>query len=209
MCIRDSWCVPEIERVGESDWRFTPDSGRPPTFDPSVYWGVNADTDDGDSDSDAADNVETSLVTAKGNETYSSDWDQIESSASPALASARLLHEARRMTDVSRWWTLRWTNNAVSLLSRACSIGTGKSCKLFRKLRRITISYASELWLTIADRRHDTDDQIEKEAVKAKWLRLQRLLGRAVNKRGLCMPGCRWPIIKWRFATTVVKIGSS
>ena len=98
------------------------------------------------------------------------------------------------MTDVSRWWTLRWTSNAVSLLSRACAIGTGKSCKLFRKLRRITTSYASELWLTIADRRHDANDQIEKEAVKAKWLRLQRLLGRAVNKRGLCMPG--WVLVK-------------
>ena len=110
------------------------------------------------------------------------------------MASARLLHDARRMTDVSRWWTLRWTSNAVSLLSRACEIGTGKSCKLFRKLRRITTSYASELWLTIADRRHDANDHIEKEAVKAKWLRLQRLLGRAVNKRGLCMPG--WVLVK-------------
>ena len=45
----NDWCVPEIERVGESGWRFTPDSGRPPTFDPSVYWGANADTDDDDS----------------------------------------------------------------------------------------------------------------------------------------------------------------
>ena len=135
-----------------------------------------------------------SLVTSKSKETYNVDWDRIESSVSPALASARLLHDARRMTDVSRWWTLRWTSNAVSLLSRACEIGTGKSCKLFRKLRRITTSYASELWLTIADRRHDANDQIEKEAVKAKWLRLQRLLGRAVNKRGLCMPG--WVLVK-------------
>ena len=131
---------------------------------------------------------------ARWTRTYNVDWDRIESSVSPALASARLLHDARRMTDVSRWWTLRWTSNAVSLLSRACAIGTGKSCKLFRKLRRITTSYASELWLTIADRRHDANDQIEKEAVKAKWLRLQRLLGRAVNKRGLCMPG--WVLVK-------------
>ena len=102
--------------------------------------------------------------------------------------------KSHKGADVSRWWTLRWTSNAVSLLSRACAIGTGKSCKLFRKLRRITTSYASELWLTIADRRHDANDQIEKEAVKAKWLRLQRLLGRAVNKRGLCMPG--WVLVK-------------
>ena len=135
-----------------------------------------------------------SLTTAKGKEDHNVDWDRIESSTSPAIAAARLLHEARRMTDVSRWWTLRWTSNAISLLSRACSIGTGKTCKLFRKLRRITISHVSELWLTVADRRHDADDQIEKEAVKAKWLRLQRLLGRAVNRRGSSMPG--WVVVK-------------
>ena len=82
----NDWCVPEIERVGESGWRFTPDSGRPPTFDPSIYWGANADTDDDDSDSDAPDNGVASLVTSKGNETYNVDWDRIESSVSPALA---------------------------------------------------------------------------------------------------------------------------
>ena len=55
---------------------------------------------------------------------YNHDWNDIERSARPTHAAARLLHRARQWTDTSRWWSMRWPSDAVSLLGGACDLET-------------------------------------------------------------------------------------
>ena len=56
-------------------------------------------------ESDAA--AETKVRTATGDAEYNDDWNGIDRSDDPTLATLRLLHSARQMVDTSRWWTLR------------------------------------------------------------------------------------------------------
>ena len=73
--------------------------------------------------------AEKKVRTATGDAEYNADWNGIESSNDPTLATLRLLHSARQMVDTSRWWTLRWPNSAISLLGTACGLSTeGTSC---------------------------------------------------------------------------------
>ena len=55
------------------------------------------------------------LVTANGTIAYDADWNNIERAARPTVVAARLLHLARQRTDTSRWWTIRWPSDAVSM----------------------------------------------------------------------------------------------
>ena len=66
------------------------------------------------------------VSTAAGQESFDRDWDGIESSSNLAHTAVRLLHKARQMIDTSRWWTMRWPSNSISLLSRACDIDIDK-----------------------------------------------------------------------------------
>ena len=80
-----------------------------------------ADLTDGavDATTDAAEldtGAQRAVQTATGDAAYNVDWNGIESSVDPTLATLRLLHSARQTVDTSRWWTLRWPNKAISLL---------------------------------------------------------------------------------------------
>ena len=67
-----------------------------------------------------------SVVTANGKFGYDTDWNGIESSTRPEATAAKLLHVARQRTDTSRWWTMRWPVDAISLLSRAGNLNATK-----------------------------------------------------------------------------------
>ena len=54
-------------------------------------------------------------------------WNDVEGAAGPCLAAVALLHVARRSVDTSRWWTMRWPQNAVSLVGRAGALSPGKT----------------------------------------------------------------------------------
>ena len=47
------------------------------------------------------------------------------------------VHSARQTVDTSRWWTLRWPNNAISLLGTACGLNTESTYKLLRVMRKV------------------------------------------------------------------------
>ena len=67
------------------------------------------------------------IQTAKGSVSYDVDWDDAEAAADPCLAAVRLLNVARQAVDTSRWWTMLWPQNAVSLIGRAGKLSPGKT----------------------------------------------------------------------------------
>ena len=73
------------------------------------------------------------------------DWDGVEGAADPCLAVVELLHVARQSADTSRWWTMRWPQNAVSLVSRAGALSPGRTYKLMRALRKHALNYLDQL----------------------------------------------------------------
>ena len=86
------------------------------------------------------------IRTAKGLVSYDVDWDCAEGSADPFLAAVKLLHVARQSVDTSRWWTMRWPQNAVSLIGRAGKMSPGtKPYKLMRALRKHALNYLVQL----------------------------------------------------------------
>ena len=138
-------------------------------------------------ESDAA--AERKVRTATGDAAYNADWNGIDSSDDPALATLRLLHSARQMVDTSRWWTLRWPNSAISLLGTACGLSTEGTFKLLRVLRKVMIQHVRELWAVVMDRRHAADNEAKRAALKDEWLKLSRILANMRNRRGKLMPG--------------------
>ena len=119
------------------------------------------DLTDGATDATAAAEADaaamTRVRTAKGDAEYNADWNGIDSSDDPTLATLRLLHSARQMVDTSRWWTLRWPNSAILLLGTACGLSTEGTFKLLRKLRKVMVHHVRELWAVAMDRRHAAD----------------------------------------------------
>ena len=85
------------------------------------------------------------------------DWVGAEGAADPCLAAAELLHVARRSVDTSRWSTMRWPQNPVSLVGRAGALGPSKPYKLMRALRKHALNYLGQLWMLASDRRHAKD----------------------------------------------------
>ena len=131
-------------------------TGPPPTSDRGEHWDVDSDDDDvadltdGVTDtttaaavSDAA--AEKKVRTATGDAEYNADWNGIDSSNDPTLATLRLLHSARQMVGTLRWWTLRWPNSAISLLGTACGLSTEDTFKLLRVLRKVMVQHVREL----------------------------------------------------------------
>ena len=95
------------------------------------------------------------------------DWNGAEGAADPCLAAVELLHVARRSVDTSRWWTMRWPQNAVSLLGRAGALSPGKTYKLMRALRKHALNYLDQLWMLASDRRHAKDVTAQMAELKA------------------------------------------
>ena len=99
--------------------------------------------------SDAA--AEKKVRTATGDAEYNADWNGIDSSNDPTLATLRLLHSARLMVGTSRWWTLRWPNIAISLLGTACGLSTEGTFKQLRVLREVMVQHVRALWAVVMD----------------------------------------------------------
>ena len=180
-------------------------TGVQPTCDCDEHWDTDDDsvtdlTDDGGRDGDDAGAPRSAaaktgtVTTATGSERYAIDWDGVEAVEQPTRAAARLLHNARQMVDTSRWWTLRWPNNAISHLGRAYGLETEGLCKMCRELRKATVLHVRELWLTVMDRRHAADNASARNKLKESWLQLQRQLGRTRNRRGKLTPN--WVTVK-------------
>ena len=192
------WRNPSIKDAGDGHWEFDA-TGSPPTFDAAAHWDCDTDdeVEDLTSDAETVPLTATSLgcvSTAAGQESFDRDWDGIEASSNPTHTAARLLHKARQMIDTSRWWTMRWPSNSISLLSRACDIDIEKAYKLFRSLRLTMLSHVRELWLTVMERRHVKDNTEQRNLVKEDWLRVKRLLARMVNAKGKAMPD--WRVVR-------------
>ena len=102
----------------EGTWEFDR-NGVSPAFDEEKWW--HAETDSG-SDTEADDAAARMIVTANGTFAYNTDSNGIERAKRPAARAARLLHAARAHTDTSRWWSMRWPTDAMSVLGRACGL---------------------------------------------------------------------------------------
>ena len=144
---------------------------------PSNFEG--GDISDEDHDSDAlGSSHQSQITTANGAFGYSNDWDGVASASDPALAAARLLHNARQMTDTSRWWTMRWPSNAVSLLGRAGNLTTGQTYDLLKKLWHVTVEFSEQLWQeTIIRRKERTTQSWRARRCAAAVGRVQASLG--------------------------------
>ena len=84
---------------------------------------VAVGADDGDKTPGTGDNATTetkTVASATGGEERALDWDGVSSSSNPAHAAAKLMRRVREMLDTSRWWTMRWPTNAISLPSFSC-----------------------------------------------------------------------------------------
>ena len=66
---------------------------------------------------------------------------------SGCLAAVELLHVARQSVDTSRWWAMRWPQNAVSLVGRAGALSPAKTCKLMRALCKHALNYLGQMWM--------------------------------------------------------------
>ena len=122
----------------------------------------------GATESDAA--AKKTVRTATGDAAYNVDWNGTNSLDDPALATLRLLHSARQMVDTSRWWTLRWPNNAISLLGTACGLNAEGTYKFLRVMRKVVLQHVRELWAVVMNRRHAADNEAKRAALKDEWL---------------------------------------
>ena len=112
------WQAQTTRMIGnDGKWEFVA-NGAPPTFDRREYWDEDSDDDgvtdltDGatDATTDAAEldtGAQRAVRTAMSDAAYNVDWNGIESSDDPTLATLRLRHSVRQTADTSRWWTLR------------------------------------------------------------------------------------------------------
>ena len=143
------------------------------------------------------------ITTAKRQVEYHVDWDGVESAVDPCLAAVKLLHVARRSVDTSRWWTMRWPQNAVSLVGRAGELSPGKTYKLMRVLRKHALHHLDQLWMLASDRRHAKDVTAQATELQADWRRVQKRLGKCRDKAGSLMPG--WIVVQRRPHYVIVR----
>ena len=148
------WRPPTLaERDLGGSWGFVP-SGVPPSFSlRNAHSETGSNDDPADSDAGGA----MQIVTANGTFSYTEDWNRIGRSRRPTLAAANLLHHARKRTDTSRWWSMRWPSGAVPLVGRSLNLGTGKTYKLMRQLREHSATYLTKLWKLTVDRTGERD----------------------------------------------------
>ena len=145
-------------------------------FDLERRNGAAANVDVTDHDTDDDEDTPT-IVTANGVYVYNCDWNGIEKSRRPTHAAAGLLHRARQRTDTSRWWSMRWPSDAVSLLGRACDLHTGNTYELMRQLREHSASHLRLLWRLTTDRRQCRGGSGARQLTQAEWSETKRRLG--------------------------------
>ena len=203
------WRAPPMIEEAESGSWFPDPAAPPPCFGLTTRQsraGGGAETDsDGDKVGSVGDPAEppdsptrttATITTARRPVEYHVDWDGVEGAADPCLAAVKLLHVARRSGDTSRWWTMRWPQNAVSLAGRAGELSPGKTYKLMRALRKHALDYLDQLWMLASDRRHAKDATAQTFELKAGWRRVQKRLGKCRDKAGSLMPG--WVVVQRR-----------
>ena len=189
------------EEADSGSW-FPDPAAPPPCFGSSTRQSGAGGGAEADSDGDEVDSVGDSaelpdsptrttatITTARRQVEYHVDWDGVESADDPCLAAVKLLHVARRSVDTSRWWTMRWPKNAVSLVGRAGPLSPGKTQKLMRALRKHALNYLDQLWVLASDRRHANDVTAQMAELKADWGRVQKRLGKSRDKAGNLIPG--------------------
>ena len=131
-----------VERDLDGSWDFVPSAAPPPFSLRNVHSDSGSDGDSAASGAGGA----MQIVTANGTFSYTEDRNHIERSRRPTLAAANLLHHARQRTDTSRWWSMRWPSDAVSLVGRSLNLDTGKTYKLMRQLREHSTTFLTKLW---------------------------------------------------------------
>ena len=136
------------------------------------------------------------IVTANGTFSYTGDWNRIERSRRPTLAAANVLHHARQRTDTPRWWFMRWPSDAVSLVGRSLSLGTGKTYKLMRQLREHSTTHLTKPWQLTVDmtgERYNTEARLRLR-LQVDWAETKRRLGtHGRNAKRQLMPG--WVVV--------------
>ena len=110
---------------------------------------------------------------------------------------------ARRSVGTSRWWTMRWPQNAVSLVGRAGGLSPGKTYKLMRVLRKHALNYLDQLWMLASNRRHAKDVSAQVSELQADWRRVQKRLGKSRDKSGSLMHG--WVVVQRRPHYVIVR----
>ena len=70
-----------------------------------------------------------------------------------------------------------WPSDAVSLLGRACDLGTGKAYELTRQLSDHSVTYLRQLWQLSLDRRRARNDSTARQAVWVEWNETKQRLG--------------------------------
>ena len=190
------WQVPSMNGTTDGGFVFRK-YGSLPTFDPEVHWGDESDDEIIDLTDAAPATAQpakcTSIQTAQGTETYQADWGGVEAAKRPTHEAAKCLHRARQMVDSSRWWALRWPNNAISLFSRACGLNIEKTRKFFRRLRLVMTRYIADLWQIIIERRHAQDIKMARVLLRVDWARLRHTLGATTDRRRKRMPD--WVVV--------------
>ena len=175
------WCAPPmVEEADSGSW--SPDPAAPaPCFGPATSRpgagggaaiDSNAEETDPTSDPtgppDSPTRTTATVTTAKCSVDCNVDWNGVEGAADPCcLAAVELLHVARQSADTSRWWTMRWPQNAGSLLvGRAGTLSPDKTYKLMRTLRKHALNYLGQLWMLASDRRHAKDAAVQMAELK-------------------------------------------
>ena len=185
------WRPPTLaEHDRDGGWDFVP-SGVQPSF------GLRGDHSgfSSDDDSDASDaGDDNQIVTANGTFSYTEDWNHIERSRRPTIAAANLLHLARQRTDTSRWWSMRWPSDAVSLVGRSLNLDTGRTYKLMLRLREHSVTYLTKLWQLTLDRADKRDNAELRRRLQIEWAETKRRLGtHGRNAKRQLMPG--WVVV--------------
>ena len=208
------WVAPPmVEEADSGSWLQDP-AASPPCFGSSTRdrgGGAGADSEDDEVESlddpaetpDPPTRTTATITTARRQVEYHEDWDGVESAADPCLAAVKLLHVARRSVDTSRWWTMRWPQNAVSLVGRAGGLSPGKTYKLMRVLRKHALNYLDQLWMLASDRRHAKGVSAKVSELQADWRRVQKRLGKSRDKAGSLMPG--WVVVQRRSHYAIVR----
>ena len=160
-----------------------------PVFDSRVLREQNTESGESDNDDGRDRRMANSVVTANGVFGYDTDWNGIESSTRPETTAAKLLHVARQRTDTSRWWTMRWPVDAISLLSRAGRLDATKTYDLMRKLRQLSNTFVRELWEAAVERRREIGSAALRESTREEWVKHKRRLGSiGRDRKGKLMP---------------------
>jgi len=146
-------------------------------FDDVVSRTHDASAFDSDDDEGVTERVQGSTSSITKNDQYDIDWDDIDGAQRPAVEAVRLLHTARQMVDMSRWWLVRWPRNATALLVRAGSLKDDEASKLFRALHVTAVRFGLEL-AALPKARHDAKEATDaRTALRKRWVEMVEKLG--------------------------------